>query len=80
MIDGVTENELKYIRMWKFFNRGFYISLIIWACGMTFSIIGGELFNMSPVIRIVLIFVSLAIYTFFLVGKSIAEVMLKKVI
>ena len=73
MINGVTEKELKYIRRWQFFNRGFYISLIIWACGMVFSMIGGELFDISPVIRIISIFVPLGIYMFFVIGKDSTE-------
>lgn len=73
MIDGVTEEELKYIRRWQFFNRGFYISLIIWACGMAFSMIGGELFDISPVIRLISIFVPYGIYMFFVIGKDSTE-------
>lgn len=93
MIDGATEEdikrwklnklteekELKYIRRWKFFNRGFYTSLIIWACGMAFSMIGGELFNISPVIRIISIFVPFGIYVFFVIGKSNIEEKIKKI-
>ncbi len=73
MIDGITEEELKYIRRWKFFNRGFYISLIIWTCGIAFSMIGGEVFNISPVIRLMSIFVPLGIYMFFVIGKDSTE-------
>lgn len=78
MINGVTEEELKYIRRWKFFNRGFYISAIIWACGMAFSMIGGELFDISPVLRLISIFVHLGIYMFFLIGKSNIEEKIRK--
>ena len=63
---------------YKFFNGGFYISLIIWACGMAFSMIGGELFDISPVIRIISIFIPLCIYIFYLVGKSITENKIRK--
>lgn len=80
MIDGVTEEELKDIRRWQFFNCGFYISLVIWACGMAFSMIGGELFNISPVIRIVSIFVPLGIYMFFVIGKDSTEKKVKGII
>lgn len=80
MIDGVTEEELKYIRRWQFFNRGFYISLIIWACGMAFSMIGGELFDISPVIRITSIFVPFSIYVFFVIGKDSTEKKVKGII
>lgn len=73
MIDGVTEKELKYIRRWQFFNRGFYISLVIWACGMAFSMIGGELFDISPLVRFISIFVPLGMYMFFVIGKDSTE-------
>lgn len=79
MIDGVTEEEIKIYKRWQFFNRGFYISLIIWACGMAFSMIGGELFDISPVIRIISIFVPFGIYVFFVIGKSNIEEKIKKI-
>lgn len=78
-LNNLTEEELKYIRRWKFFNRGFYTSLIIWACGMAFSMIGGELFNISPVTRIISIFVPFGIYVFFVIGKSNIEEKIKKI-
>lgn len=78
-LNNLTEEEIKYIRRWKFFNRGFYTSLIIWACGMAFSMIGGELFNISPVIRIISIFVPFGIYVFFVIGKSNIEEKIKKI-
>lgn len=78
MIDGVTDKDIKYIKRWNFYNRGFYISLIIWACGMAFSMIGGELFDISPVIRIISIFVPFGIYVFFVIGKSNMEEQLRK--
>ena len=89
MIDGATEEDIKrwelnnkkdttYIRRWKFFQHGFYISLIIWACGMAFSMIGGELFDISPLVRIISIFVPLGIYMFFLIGKSNIEEKIRK--
>lgn len=80
MIDGVTQEELKYIRRWQFFNRGFYISLVIWTCGMAFSMIGGELFNISPVIRIMSIFVPFGIYVFFVIGKGSTEKKIKQIL
>ena len=73
MIDGVTEEEIKIYKRWQFFNRGFYISLIIWACGMAFSMIGGELFDISPAIRLISIFVPYGIYMFFVIGKDSTE-------
>ena len=78
MIYGITEEELKYIRRWKFFNGGFYISLIIWVCGLAFSMISDELFAISPVIRIISIFIPLCIYIFLLVGKLITENKIRK--
>lgn len=68
------------MRRWKFFNRGLYISLIIWACGMAFSMIGGELFDISPVIRLVSIFVPLGIYMFFTIGKNNTEEKIKNLL
>ncbi len=79
MIIGATDEDIKYIKRWNFYNRGFYISLIIWACGMAFSMIGGELFDISPVIRLVSIFVPLGIYMFFVIGKSNMEKKIKKI-
>lgn len=35
--------------------------------------IGGELFNMSPVIRLISIFVPYGIYMFFVIGKGSTE-------
>lgn len=81
MIDGVTEEELKYIRRLKFFYRsGFYISLIIWTCSVVFSMVGSELFNISPIIGLVLEFVSLGIYVFFAIGKDSTEKKVKDII
>ena len=93
MIDGATEDDLRRWKQDKykkkdiknnvnsrymFFNIGFYISLIIWACGIAFSIIGGELFDISPVVRLISIFVPLGIYMFFLIGKSNIEEKIRK--
>lgn len=80
MIYGATEEDIKYMKRWQFFNRGFYISLIIWACGMAFSMIGGELFDISPVIRIISIFVPFGIYMFFEIGKVSTEKKVKGII
>lgn len=79
--DGAVEENVqyKYIRRWNFFKRGFNISLIIWACGITFSMIGGQLFDLSPVIRLISIFVPLGIYIFFTTGKFITESQMKNV-
>lgn len=78
MMQGLTNKKSKCIKKWKFFQHGFYISLIIWACGMAFSMIGGELFDISPVVRIISIFVPLGIYMFFLIGKSNIEEKIRK--
>ena len=40
--------------------------------------IGGELFDISPVVRIISIFVPLCIYMFFLIGKSNIEEKIRK--
>ena len=88
MIDGVTKDgikrwkinktEEKDIKKWIFFRHGFYISLIVWACGMTFSMIGGELLDISPAIRLISIFLPLSIYMFFVIGKSKLEDKIRK--
>ena len=59
----------KIDRILKFFRIGFYISLIVWMCGMCFS-----MFSNAPAgIRIAVTLITLAIYIFFVIGKGIVE-------
>lgn len=60
------KNELFIL---KFFRTGFYISMIIWMCGMCFSMFS----DASARIKIAVIVITLVIYTFFVVGKGIVE-------
>ena len=56
----------------KIFTVGFYISLILWMCGMVASMIIKD-----TAIKLLVIIVPLAIYWFFLIGKSIIEEKMK---
>lgn len=58
----------KDIKRLKFFRYGFYISLIIWMCGISFA------FSEASVMKkIIVIVVTLCIYLFFVIGKSVIE-------
>ena len=70
---GMKHNSVKDIvkihKLYLFFRIGFYISLIVWMCGMCFS-----MFSSTPVgIRIAVILITLGIYIFFTIGKGIVE-------
>ena len=56
----------------KIFTKGFYLSLILWICGMVASMLVG-----NRTIKLLLIIIPLAIYWFFLIGKSIIEEKMK---
>lgn len=56
----------------KIFTKGFYLSLILWMCGMIASMIVENI-----TIKLLLIIIPLAIYWFFLIGKSIIEEKIK---
>ena len=60
-------------RKLKIFTVGFYISLILWMCGMVASMIIKD-----TAIKLLVIIVPLAIYWFFLIGKSIIEEKIKR--
>lgn len=60
-------------RKLKFFTYGFYISMVVWACGLVVSIIVENV-----TMKILLILIPLAIYWFFIIGKSIIEEKIKK--
>lgn len=60
-------------RKLKFFTYGFYISMVVWACGLIASMIVENV-----TMKILLILIPLAIYWFFIIGKSIIEEKIKK--
>lgn len=57
----------------KFFTYGFYIGAVLWACGLIASMIVENV-----TMKILLILIPLAIYWFFIIGKSIIEEKIKK--
>jgi hypothetical protein len=59
----------KIHKLSTFFRYGFYIALIIWMCGICFSMF----YNGSSVIKVTVITISLCIYIFFAIEKSIME-------
>jgi hypothetical protein len=61
-------------RKLKFFTYGFYISMVVWACGLVASLIVENV-----TMKILLILIPLAIYWFFIIGKSIIEEKIKKI-
>lgn len=56
----------------KIFTKGFYVSLILWMCGIVASMV-----VQNTIIKLLLIIIPLAIYCFFLIGKSIIEEKMK---
>lgn len=60
-------------RKLKFFTYGFYISMVVWVCGLVASLIVDNV-----TIKMLLIFIPLAIYQFFTIGKSIIEDKIKR--
>ena len=78
MIDGATREDIvrwnryqyekekrkKYRRKLKIFTYGFYIGMILWACGLVASMIVENV-----TMKILLILIPLAIYWFFIIGK-----------
>ena len=61
-------------RKLKFFTYGFYISMVAWECGLIASMIVENV-----TMKILLILIPLAIYWFFIIGKSIIEEKIKKI-
>ena len=55
-------------RKLKIFTYGFYIGMILWMCGLVASM---TVDNVT--IKMLLIFIPLAIYQFFTIGKGIIE-------
>lgn len=60
-------------RKLKFFTYGFYIGAVLWACGLVASMIVENV-----TMKILLILIPLAIYWFFIIGKSIIEDKIKR--
>lgn len=60
-------------RKLKFFTYGFYISMVVWACGLVASMIVD-----NATMKMLLIFIPLAIYQFFTIGKGIIEDKIKR--
>lgn len=52
----------------KIFTYGFYIGAVLWTCGLVASMIVENV-----TMKILLIIIPLAIYWFFIIGKSIIE-------
>ena len=82
MIDGATREDIvrwnryqcekekrkKYRRKLKIYTYGFYIGMVLWMCGLVASMI---VENVR--MKILLIFIPLATYQFFVIGKGIIE-------
>lgn len=87
MIDGATREDIvrwnryqyekekrkKYRKKLKIFTYGFYIGMILWMCGLVASMIVENV-----TMKILLILIPLAIYWFFLIGKSIIKDKIKR--
>jgi hypothetical protein len=87
MIDGATREDIvrwnryqyekekrkKYRRKLKIFTYGFYIGMILWMCGLVASMIVD-----NAIMKNFLIFIPLAIYQFFTIGKGIIEDKIKR--
>lgn len=56
----------------KIFTKGFYLSLILWICGMAASMMVE-----NRTIKSLLILISVVIYEFFAIGKLIIEEKMK---
>lgn len=67
-IDGYPYTT-KEIKRMKFFRYGFYISLAVWMCGICFTMFS----EVSVIMKLIIIAVTLGIYLFFVVGKAIME-------
>ena len=57
----------------KIFTYGFYIGMILWMCGLVASMIVD-----NAIMKNFLIFIPLAIYQFFTIGKEIIEDKIKR--
>ena len=87
MIDGATREDIvrwnryqcekekrkKYRRKLKIFTYGFYIGMILWICSLVVSMTVNNV-----TMKMLLIFIPLAIYQFFKIGKGIIEDKIKR--
>lgn len=60
-------------RKLKFFTYGFYISMVVWECGLIASMIVENV-----TMKILLILIPLVIYWFFIIDKGIIEDKIKR--
>ena len=60
-------------RKLKIFTYGFYISMVVWESGLIVSMIVENV-----IMKMLLIFIPLAIYQFFTIGKGIIEDKIKR--
>jgi hypothetical protein len=66
--------SIRMKRKLKFFTYGFYISMVVWECGLIVSMIVENV-----IMKILLIYIPLVMYWFFIIGKSIIEEKIKKI-
>lgn len=57
------------MRKLRFFRCGFYVSLIVWICGVYIPMF----MDVSAWIKIAVILITLSNYIFFTIGKSVVE-------
>lgn len=53
----------------EFFKYGFYVAIVIWLCGICFSIF----YDGLAAIKIAVIVVTFCIYIFFVIGKAVVD-------
>lgn len=61
-------------RKLQLYTYGFYAGMVLWMCGLVASMIVENI-----VMKMLLIFIPLAIYQFFAVGKAIIEGKIKNI-
>lgn len=69
IINYSFRDVVKIHRLSLFFRYGFYISLVIWMCGMCFAMFS----EVATGIKVAVIVITLCIYIFFVFGKSVME-------
>lgn len=63
------KDVVKIHRLSIFFRYGFYVSLIIWMCGICFAMFS----EVSEGIKVAVVVITLCIYIFFAIGKGVME-------
>lgn len=71
MLNQLKRQRKQLSRWYKFFNIGFYISLVIYLCSVYLGLI------FTGLLQAIVIIVALVIYFIFLIGKGITETKLK---